>query len=352
MNSHEHRPNGEARVPLVVEPGVSSDGPGLLQAFAPSSADSRFRMTPRRRAATRAALVLICALWAATTACEPQGRFVVVYASQDQVYAEPLLRRFTEKTGIEARAVYDSEAVKTVGMANRLIAERERPVADVFWGNEELRTRQLDQMGLFETTPGWASIGWRSRCLIHHTNLAPNPPLTLAELTNATWKGRVALAYPMFGSTATHFVVLRQRWGEEAWLRWCRALQANSPLLLEGNSQVAHAVAAGRAHIGLTDTDDYHEETNGRPHVARVPLSSEFLRLPNTVAIVKGGPHPLEARALQEFLRSPEVASLLVSQHALEGAEAESKTSPPIDWPRLVRELGPAMDQLGQVFLR
>ena len=76
--------------------------------------------------------------------CRPQDpNAVVVYAAQDQVYAEPIFKQFTAETGLKVRAAYDSEAVKTVGLANRLLAERTRPQCDVFWGNEEMRTRQL-----------------------------------------------------------------------------------------------------------------------------------------------------------------------------------------------------------------
>ena len=50
---------------------------------------------------------------------------VIVYTSQDQVYAEPIFREFEKETGIKVRPVYDSEAVKTVGLANRLLAESE-----------------------------------------------------------------------------------------------------------------------------------------------------------------------------------------------------------------------------------
>ena len=71
------------------------------------------------------------------------GPRIIVYTSQDKVYAEPLFREFSASTGIEVRAVYDSEAVKTVGIANRLLAERGNPQCDVFWNNEEMRTRQL-----------------------------------------------------------------------------------------------------------------------------------------------------------------------------------------------------------------
>ena len=59
---------------------------------------------------------------------------VVVYAAQDQVYAEPVFAEFQKETGIKVKAVYDSEAVKTVGLANRLLAERSHPQCDMFLG--------------------------------------------------------------------------------------------------------------------------------------------------------------------------------------------------------------------------
>jgi len=95
---------------------------------------------------------------------------VMVYAAQDQVYAEPILREFTQQTGIRVRPVFDSEAVKTVGLANRLLAEKNNPQADVFWGNEELRTRGLEARGVFRETNGVATFGFRSRRIVINTN--------------------------------------------------------------------------------------------------------------------------------------------------------------------------------------
>ncbi|HSH92994.1 MAG TPA: hypothetical protein VK968_02535, partial [Roseimicrobium sp.] len=89
-----------------------------------------------------------------TSAPESQAPVVVLYCAQDQIFAEPVLKEFRKQTGIEVRAVFDSEAVKTVGLANRLVAEKSRPQCDVFWGNEELRTRQLEVEGVFVPTNG------------------------------------------------------------------------------------------------------------------------------------------------------------------------------------------------------
>ncbi|HYG33405.1 MAG TPA: hypothetical protein VEC99_01395, partial [Clostridia bacterium] len=85
----------------------------------------------------------------------PKGHLAIAYCAQDQVYAEPMFQAFRKDTEIRVRAVYDSEAVKTVGLANRLLAERNQPQCDVFWGNEEMRTRQLAAQNVFRETNGW-----------------------------------------------------------------------------------------------------------------------------------------------------------------------------------------------------
>ena len=64
--------------------------------------------------------------------CGFKGESITVYTSQDQVYAEPILREFEDQSGIRIRAVYDSEAVKTVGLVNRLILEKDNPQCDLF----------------------------------------------------------------------------------------------------------------------------------------------------------------------------------------------------------------------------
>jgi iron(III) transport system substrate-binding protein len=266
------------------------------------------------------------------------------------------LQDFTRDTGIKVRAVYDSEAVKTVGLANRLLAERSNPQCDVFWNNEELRTRQLAEQNVFRETNAWAAIGFRSRRVVINTNrlALSNAPRTFVELTNSTWRSKIALAYPLFGTTATHFLALRQHWGETNWQTWCRALQANKPFLVDGNSVVVNLVGRGEAWIGLTDSDDVAAgQREGLPIVA-LPLSEESLLIPNTVAVVRGARHPFEAQKLFEYLQRPEVVESLVVARALEGkspGEVAARTLK-VDWQKLLRELDDATATLKNVFLR
>jgi iron(III) transport system substrate-binding protein len=68
----------------------------------------------------------------AVAACLRSGLEVVVYPSEDQVFSEPVLKDFEKASGIKVRAVSDTEATKSTGVALRIVAERDRPQAAVF----------------------------------------------------------------------------------------------------------------------------------------------------------------------------------------------------------------------------
>lgn len=281
---------------------------------------------------------------------------VIAYCAQDQVYAEPIFQQFEKQTGIKVLAVYDNEAVKTVGLANRLVAERQRPVCDLFWGNEELRTRQLAAQGIFRQTNGWAAFGYRSRRTVINTNqlALAAAPHSLFDLTNTSWRGKIALAYPQFGTTAAFFHVLRQHWGDATWEAWCRALAANKPFLVDGNSEVVKAVARGQAQAGLTDSDDIADgQREGLP-VAALPITPETLLIPNTVAIIHAAPHPAAAQQLFEYLQSPAALQQLIAAKALEGPStaALAPQTLRVDWPVVLKEMTSTTAELNQVFLK
>jgi iron(III) transport system substrate-binding protein len=290
------------------------------------------------------------------TSCRRHPTDVVVYAAQDQVYAEPLLTDFTRETGIRVRPVFDSEAAKTVGLASRLLAERDHPVCDLFWGNEELRVRQLAVRGVWRETNGWATFGWRSRRVMLNTNYVPlaRAPASLTALTNAAWRGRVALAYPLFGTTATHFLTLRQHWGEAAFEAWCRGLVANRALVVDGNSAVARLVARGEAWIGLTDSDDIAAVQREGAPVAALPLTAETLLIPNVVAITRGAPRGSQAAVLFAWLQRSANVRRLVALGALEGADPAEAGVAGLrpDWAALVADIEPGTALLREIFLR
>jgi len=283
--------------------------------------------------------------------CSSGGDSVTVYTSQDQVYAEPILQRFQRETGVRVRTVYDSEAVKTVGLVNRLIAEKSHPRCDLFWNNEAFRTHQLAARGVLATDESIESFGMRTRQWVWNTNQlgrAELPP-SLAALTNAQWRGRVVIALPLFGSTATHFQVLRQRWGEARWQAWCRALLANGVMTVDGNSVVVQLVGRGEFALGLSDSDDVRAGLrNGLP-IAGQPLGADGLVIRNTLGHVRAAPHPGLARRLAKFLQSPTVRTALAEAGAIDPG-----VTPPaaeVAWPSLVEANERAVGELQSIFL-
>ena len=281
-------------------------------------------------------IVLALLLTAATGCGGGQGsnptQEVVVYTALDQIYSEPILNAFQARSGITTRVVYDSEASKTVGLVNRIVAERDRPRCDVFWNNEIIRTIQLQHEGLLEpyispnaadipvafkdAEGNWTGFAARARVLAWNTARVNDPPRTIRALTEAQWRGRFGIAYPLFGTTATHFAVLQGKWGEAAAQDFFKGLQANEVKVLDGNMAAARAVADGELDFCLTDTDDANLlRGEGKP-IDFLPLDHDgegALLIPNTVSLIKGAPHPEAARQLIDYLLLPEVEAQLAA---------------------------------------
>lgn len=63
---------------------------------------------------------------AVLSGCGKSEKSVTAYVALDRVFSEPILQAFESETGIRVEAVYDVEASKTIGLVNRLIAEKDR----------------------------------------------------------------------------------------------------------------------------------------------------------------------------------------------------------------------------------
>ena len=296
---------------------------------------------------------LAFALW---IGCRPaHENVVIVYTSQDQIYAQQILADFTRETGIRVLPLFDSESAKTTGLMNRIIAERLRPQCDVFWSNEEMMMRKLGRRGLLADAP-IATFGYRSRRLVVNTNFVdPNAlPIDLKQLTSPKWKGRVAIAYPLFGTTAAHFIALRgAAWGKDDWEQWCRDLVKNKALIVDGNSAVVRLVGMGEAWLGLTDFDDIAVGLRKQLPIKMLPLTQEFPVIANSVALIRGGPNPQNARRFQEYLQQRRTQERLLALGALEGiSPLDSSDFLRTDWERILDDFESTYTWLGKTFLR
>ncbi len=162
----------------------------------------------------------------------PLDKSVVIYSALDREFAEPVLNDLAKQAGISLRSKFDVESTKTVGLTNTLIAEAVQPRCDLFWNNEILNTLRLRERGLLQSfkpshtgdIPAafkdpdslWYGFAARARILIVNTKTVAEAdrPEGLADLVNSRWKGKIGIAKPLFGTTATQAACLFAVWGK------------------------------------------------------------------------------------------------------------------------------------------
>ncbi|MGO8690527.1 MAG: extracellular solute-binding protein [Thermoguttaceae bacterium] len=258
------------------------------------------------------------------------GPEVIVYCSQDDEFSRPIFDQFKKETGIAVQSKYDTESTKTTGLAQAILAEGQRPRCDVFWNSEILNTLRLEKKGLLaayepavaanyppmDRSPQglWHGFAARARVLIVNTKRIPagQRPRSILDLADPKWRGRSGMAKPLFGTTATQAACLFAAWGPARAKKFFHDLKRNEVQILSGNKDVARAVSDGGLDFGLTDTDDAlieikHAEPVEIVYPDQGPGGLGTLFIPNTVAIIKGGPHPEAARRLVDYLLSPPV---------------------------------------------
>src|SRR5262245_43183450 len=183
--------------------------------------------------------------------CDKRAERVVVYCAQDQEFADGVFKQFQARAGLTPATHYDTEATKSVSLYQEIVQEAARPRCDVFWNNEILSTIRLQRRGLLEpysspsaadypdsTHPAdrsWQAFAARARVLIVNTDRLPakDQPHSLLDLTDAKYKGQVAMAKPNFGTTATHAACLFEVLGRDAARKWFLGLRENGVHLLD-----------------------------------------------------------------------------------------------------------------------
>jgi iron(III) transport system substrate-binding protein len=280
---------------------------------------------------------------------------LVVYVSADDVYSAPLVREFERLSGLKVALVTDGEATKSSGLFHRLLREKHSPVADVFWNNEISRTLLLARAGVLAPSRSvdclqsgllskarerlWHPLALRARVIIYNTHLVKpqQAPDSIYDLIDSKWRGKVAVAYPLFGTTSTHFAALRARpdIGRKAANRFFEKLVAAGARIVNGNGIVARMVSNGSVAIGLTDTDDAWAVIDGGGPVAMVYPDQEAgglgtLLIPNTVSIISGSRRQENAQRFVTFLLSAPAQRMLARPPARH-LPLRDDVAPPVD---------------------
>ncbi|MCU0724439.1 MAG: extracellular solute-binding protein [Planctomycetes bacterium] len=308
---------------------------------------------------------------------------VVVYSALDQVHSEPIVRQFEKDTGIRVKAVYDVEAVKTIGLVNKIVEEAGNPKCDVFWNNELVHTVRLKNKGLlapyrspaaegipagFKDPEGyWTGFAARGRVLILNTEVmkATEPdeakwPKETRDLLDPKWKGKAVMAKPLAGTTLTHMAILWALEGPDFVKNFWTGFAAVDGRIATGNAHAMKEVAAGSFAFGYTDTDDYYKAVlDGKPVRQVFPDQDPagevpgVIFIPNSIALVKGGPNQEMAKKFIDYVLAEKVEAALAAGPSAQIPVRKSVPRPahvksaseflslPIDWTKVAEAVEP-----------
>jgi iron(III) transport system substrate-binding protein len=306
---------------------------------------------------------------------------VVVYTSVDDVFARPIAERFERERGIKVKLVPDTEETKSTGLVNRLIAEKARPQADVFWSGDPVRAAILKSKevsapykskqakglpkSLSDSQGYWTGFSSRARVILFNKEkfLPGGEPKSVLDLADQKNKHKGCIANPLFGTTSMHAAALFEIMGDEKARSFFTAMNENGVRLLSSNGEVRRRVSAGDCAFGLTDTDDAYAAVREGKNVGVVYPDAKglgALLVPNAAILIARGPNPEAGKAFIDHLLSPETEKALAESDAAQIPVRKDVKVPAhlrrIDQIQLMKvdyaKLAPRLEELSRGFLK
>ena len=224
----------------------------------------------RRTLLTRALAAALGALLALASppilSSSAQAPEVVVYSAR-HYGQEAAFEAFTRKTGVGVKLLTG----QTGELFERLKAEAERTPADVLVtvdaGNLWNAARagllaKVDSPELLANIPAhlrdpeqrWFGLTVRARTIMYNTTkVTPAELSTYEALGDPKWKGRMCLRTSSYIYNQSMLATLIKRHGEPRAEEIVRGWVANRPVLINGDTKILEAIAAGQCDVGLTN---------------------------------------------------------------------------------------------------
>ncbi len=319
-----------------------------------------FTPSARRSARKLAQLALpLCLLAASGSAALAQGE-VNIYSYREPQLIDPLLKAFTDKTGIKANIVYAA-----AGLNERLAAEGQNSPADLLFTVDAGRLSEAKDAGLTQPvddtalkaaipaqfrdpTNHWFGLTMRSRVVYASKERVKQDAITYEELADPKWKGKICIRSGQHVYNTSLIATMVAHKGEaaaEAWLKGVKANLAHKPA--GGDREQARDIASGKCDLALGNT--YYMalmlKNEKNPEQKEWAAAIKIL-FPNAkdrgshvnisgMALAKHAPNKANALKLMEFLASEEAQKI----YAL--ANNEYPVNPKVPPSDIVQSWGP-----------
>jgi iron(III) transport system substrate-binding protein len=316
---------------------------------------------PKVRAghAAQGLALALTALAGLAPAALAQGE-VNIYSYREPQLIDPLLKAFTDKTGIKANVVYAA-----AGLNERLAAEGPNSPADLLFTVDAGRLSEAKDAGLTQAVESavlanaipaqfrdpamhWFGLTMRARVVYASKDRVKQDAITYEELADPMWKGKICIRSGQHVYNTSLFATIIANKGEafaEAWLKGLKENLARKPA--GGDREQARDVAAGKCDLALGNT--YYMALMTRNE--KVPEQKQWaaaikLLFPNAgdrgthvnisgMAMAKHAPNRANALKLMEFLASEAAQKIYAT------ANNEYPVNPKVSPSEIVQSWGP-----------
>jgi iron(III) transport system substrate-binding protein len=289
-----------------------------------------------RRSARKLAIVAVSLplLAAGAPAALAQGE-VNIYSYREPQLIDPLLKAFTDKTGIKANVVFAS-----AGLNERLAAEGANSPADLLLTVDAGRLSEAKDAGLTQPVDSgalkgaipapyrdpadnWFALTMRSRVVYASKERVKQDAITYEELADSKWKGKICVRSGQHVYNTSLIATMIANKGEEfteTWLKGVKANLAHKPA--GGDREQARDIHSGKCDIALGNTyymalmakNDKNPEQKewGAAIKPLFPNAADRGSHVNVsgVALAKHAPNKANAVKLMEFLASEDAQKI------------------------------------------
>ena len=294
-------------------------------------------MTFSECAATRtlgaaAALFGVCA-WTLPAAAD-----VNIYSSREPQLIEPMLKAFTDKTGIKTNVVFIRD-----GLNERLAAEGRNSPADLMLTVDIARLTEAKDQGLTQPLTSavvagavpanlrdpeghWITLTMRARVVYASRERVKQDSITYEELADPKWRGKLCSRSGQHAyNTALVAAMVAHKGadGAEAWLKGVKANLAHKPA--GGDREQVRDVQSGKCdlalgntyYMGLMQTNEKNPEQKEWAKAVKVLFPNAGDRGTHVnvsgAALTKNAPNKADAIKLVEFLVGSEAQGMYAS---------------------------------------
>jgi iron(III) transport system substrate-binding protein len=260
---------------------------------------------------------------------------VNIYSYREPKLIDPLLKAFTDKTGIKTNVIFAG-----TGLVERIAAEGANSPADVLLTNEfgllvqavdAGVTQKIASPALEAAIPAslrdpdgrWFGLTKRARVAYVSKARVSQPTITYEELADPKWKGKVCIRSGQQTYNVSLIASMIAHLGEEkaeAWLRGLKANLARKPA--GGDREAVRDVAAGQCDIAIGNT--YYMAAMMANPEQKAWADSVRIIFPNNegrgthvnisgAAVAANAPNKANAVVLLEFLAAPAAQAMYSS---------------------------------------